>query len=165
MTKKKAVSSNVHHYFLKLCISCIFLTMSSPTTQAITHPVSSSSSHPALGQKSALDRQRHLSNLQKYDSPLPILLPLPPPQTFLSSFLPSFVSPSTSIERPCCGGVYDPLTRSVTVTSKTNVDILFRRGFFGKGTLSRSEPTWRDRRIETLRGGGGMSSSCLSIVD
>lgn len=34
-----------------------------------------------------------------------------------------------------------------------DVEILFRRGFFGKGTLSRSEPTWRARRIDMIKGG------------
>jgi len=103
-------------------------------------------------------RQRHLSNVRKYGSPLPILLQTQPikssqSQSFLSSYLPSIFSPSHAIESPRSTGIYHPLTRSVIVTGKDDIEILFRRGFFGKGTLSRSEPTWRDRRLDAVRGG------------
>lgn len=108
------------------------------------------------------NRQRHLANLRKYGSPLPIILPQQshPNQSkpFLTTYLPSFLSSSASIECPTCTGSYDPVTRSVIVTNKADIDILFCRGFFGKGTLSRSEPTWRERRLDLLRGGGSECS-------
>jgi tRNA-splicing endonuclease subunit Sen2 len=44
------------------------------------------------------------------------------------------------------------------VVEREDMDILFRRGFFGKGTLSRSEPSWRERRIDLVKGG-----SCTSL--
>lgn len=48
-------------------------------------------------------------------------------------------------------GTYDALTRSVWVTDPAGAAILWRRGFFGKGSLSRSEPTHLARREHTRR--------------
>ena len=160
--KQSRLSKGLQFIFFWDSVKPILSTMSGLTTQAITKQAPSDDTHPAQGNKSLANRQHHVSNLQR--SPLPILLPLPPQKTFLFSYLPTFVSPSTSVEKPCCNGAFDPLTRSVIVTSKTDMDILFRRGFFGKGSLSRSEPTWRDRRLETLRGGGGGSLSLSSDI-
>lgn len=33
------------------------------------------------------------------------------------------------------------------------MDLAFQKGFFGKGSLSRSEPSWRARRVGLLKGG------------
>jgi tRNA-splicing endonuclease subunit Sen2 len=41
-----------------------------------------------------------------------------------------------------CQGYFDEATRSVHVTDPTTVRALWEQGFFGKGLLSRSEPTW-----------------------
>lgn len=102
-------------------------------------------------------RARHQANMRKYGNPLPILISSPKPNpsssTILSSYLPTFLTTQTIIEIPICNGTYDPRTRSVWVTDKQDMEILFRRGFFGKGTLSRSEPTWRERRIDLIKGG------------
>lgn len=58
-------------------------------------------------------------------------------------------------------GVLDPLTRSVWVYQEEDQMLLWRRGFFGKGSLSRSEPTWLIREINRLQlqkqGGKGWS--------
>jgi len=43
------------------------------------------------------------------------------------------------------------------------MDILFRRGFFGKGTLSRSEPSWRERRVDLVKGGSCTSTFLVFI--
>lgn len=130
----------------------------------MTQPALTEGLRPDLGptastksQHSNANRQRHLSNLRKFGTPLPILLPQSyprKPQPFLSTFIPSFLSQSSPIECPTCTGTYDPITRSVIVTDKKDIDILFQRGFFGKGSLSRSEPTWRERRLDILRDGG-----------
>lgn len=48
-------------------------------------------------------------------------------------------------------GHYDPMTRSVWVTDPHGAQVLWRRGFFGKGSLSRSEPTWLERLVHTRR--------------
>ncbi|CAG8530708.1 3257_t:CDS:2, partial [Paraglomus occultum] len=39
-------------------------------------------------------------------------------------------------------GIFDRASRSVWVSKQEDIDILWRQGFFGKGTLSRSEPLW-----------------------
>lgn len=112
----------------------------------------------------------------KYGSPLPILLPNSSTglqaqnykdkgksksgQSILSTYAPSLTA---EIIVPQCNGVYDPITRSVWVTDREDMDILFRRGFFGKGTLSRSEPSWRERRVDLLK--GGSSESTFPICD
>lgn len=51
-----------------------------------------------------------------------------------------FVSP------PVYHGCYDPLTNSVWMYEKGDSLKLWTQGFFGKGNLSRSEPTWSARR-------------------
>lgn len=115
---------------------------------------------------------KYALNLKKYGTPLPILLcssPLhpsnkavghvqDPAQTQSTSFLSSFVTtldPAKRVEIPTVTGVLDPDTQSVWVSDAQDMEVLFNRGFFGKGTLSRSDPSWRSRRIELVRGGDG----------
>lgn len=52
---------------------------------------------------------------------------------------------------PHCVGVYDTATRSVWVTDPKDSTILWRRGFFGKGDLSRSEPSWLARQVNARK--------------
>ncbi|KAK3047817.1 tRNA splicing endonuclease subunit sen2 [Extremus antarcticus] len=60
-------------------------------------------------------------------------------------------------------GYFSPETRSVHVTDPKHVRALWEMGFFGKGTLSRSEPSWLERekaRIMTeMRGHGGRKAA------
>ena len=111
------------------------------------------------------NQSRNATNQKKFGTPLPILLPCSPlhpsynprqkqhQSTYLSSLIPSFSWITPQVIVPRCVGVFDPVTRSVKVENKQDMEILFRRGFFGKGSLSRSEPTWRDRRIDLVKGG------------
>jgi tRNA-splicing endonuclease subunit Sen2 len=107
-------------------------------------------------------RARQQANNAKYGSPLPILLPNSTTgqkgksKSIFSAYTAVF---TTEVGVPKCTGIYDPVTRSVWVMDRGDVDILFRRGFFGKGTLSRSEPSWRERRVELVKGG-----SCTSLL-
>ncbi|KAI5450794.1 tRNA splicing endonuclease subunit sen2 [Naganishia albida] len=68
-------------------------------------------------------------------------------------------SPSTDPVMPRCKGIFDPLTRSVFVTSPEDRDILFDRGFFGKGNLSRSEASWKTRRLKHLQEIAGQAAA------
>lgn len=55
-------------------------------------------------------------------------------------------------------GYWSPETRSIHVTDPQHIRALWEMGFFGKGTLSRSEPSWLDRekaRLKSKRAGGG----------
>ncbi|GHJ85418.1 hypothetical protein NliqN6_1820 [Naganishia liquefaciens] len=67
--------------------------------------------------------------------------------------------PSREAIIPRCKGTYDPLTRSVFVTSPEDRDILFDRGFFGKGNLSRSEASWKTRRVKLLQEMAGLAAA------
>jgi tRNA-splicing endonuclease subunit Sen2 len=41
---------------------------------------------------------------------------------------------------------------SVWISNSKDMEMLFRQGFFGKGTLSRSEATWKKRSAGNLQG-------------
>ncbi|WVR05641.1 hypothetical protein IAU60_002663 [Kwoniella sp. DSM 27419] len=131
-----------------------------------------STSGPSTGVKTNgqnAGRARHLANQKKYGNPLPILPPQPPtykgqPPSVLSSYI-SSLSPSSwasssksKIEVPQAFGTFDPITRSVWVEDEYSKDVLFCRGFFGKGSLSRSEPSWRERRVGLLKGGATLAA-------
>ncbi|GAA5822313.1 hypothetical protein JCM3770_001567 [Rhodotorula araucariae] len=51
---------------------------------------------------------------------------------------------------PHIDAVWDALTQTVWVRDDAHMMQLWRQGFFGKGVLSRSEPSWR-RRVENRR--------------
>ncbi|KAI0060932.1 tRNA-intron endonuclease catalytic domain-like protein [Artomyces pyxidatus] len=63
------------------------------------------------------------------------------------------------VVNPHCEGILDPPTRSVWVTNSTDAKILWRRGFFGKGNLSRSEPSWLARQINARHAAGKYMTS------
>ncbi|KAF9511378.1 hypothetical protein BS47DRAFT_1346894 [Hydnum rufescens UP504] len=89
-----------------------------------------------------------------YANALPLV---PVPSLYAGPILSRVLGPSTplaraSISNPHCVGVFDEKSRSVWITSARDIDILWKRGFFGKGNLSRSEPTWLNRRINQLNG-------------
>ena len=65
---------------------------------------------------------------------------------FLSHLLHPPSSHSTSRPR----GWYDEASNSVGVTETEHIRTLWERGFFGKGSLSRSEPTWLERERKRL---------------
>ncbi|TIA88623.1 hypothetical protein E3P81_03394 [Wallemia ichthyophaga] len=77
-----------------------------------------------------------------YANPLPVLIDQRP-STFLAG-LSRFGQ--KSLINPQCVGVYIKQTQSVWVINERDVRVLWTRGFFGKGSLSRSEPTWNDRQ-------------------
>ncbi|KAK3377549.1 hypothetical protein B0H63DRAFT_398226 [Podospora didyma] len=51
-------------------------------------------------------------------------------------------------------GFWDPATRSVHISDPSSIRALWEQGFFGKGSLSRSEPNWLKREI-SRRGSEG----------
>lgn len=98
-----------------------------------------------------------------YANPLPIVLvpgPAPSPlwaalRTVLASV--GLVSPPSApvvVERPHCTGLLDIASRSVWITHQDDIALLWQRGFFGKGALSRSEPTWFTRQTHGRAGPG-----------
>ncbi|EJU03466.1 hypothetical protein DACRYDRAFT_114863 [Dacryopinax primogenitus] len=111
-----------------------------------------STSTPPLSAAPTKPKRRQNNNNVIYANPLPILLETPRSTTSLGLFSP------TRIVNPKFSAIYDPMTRSVWVTGKGDVRVLWERGFFGKGSLSRSEPTWLTRRVMQLNGGDVMTA-------
>ncbi|KAL8723006.1 MAG: hypothetical protein Q9225_000623 [Loekoesia sp. 1 TL-2023] len=97
---------------------------------------------------------------QLHAQPLPIkAYPLPPliPHNPLSllqivfTYLSHFVAPPPSHPETPLRGYFSAETRSIHVTDEAATRILWEQGFFGKGSLSRSEPAWLER--EKIRQG------------
>lgn len=87
-----------------------------------------------------------------YAHPLPIILSEPSQPSFLRKTLNFFgVSSVSDILNPHCHGVLDVATRSVWVLDMKDAMMLWQRGFFGKGDLSRSEPSWLARQINARK--------------
>lgn len=93
---------------------------------------------------------RRNENNRIYADPLPVLFSHPEP-TRLNSILNLLGLPTTQVLNPHCEGYFDATTRSVWVSNQKDSLILWRRGFFGKGDLSRSEPSWLTRQINARK--------------
>ena len=86
--------------------------------------------------------------------PLPLVIhSLPPliPHNPLSwlhiayVFLQQTIWQPSSVPLPKYVGYFSPETQSIHVSDQTSIKDLWSHGFFGKGSLSRSEPTWLER--------------------
>ena len=137
--------------------------LSSPTSSKVfASAIMSSidSFYPLLPPRYSLRPRRSRPSKPNYNQlhskPLPLdTFPLPPliPQNPISilhiayTFLSHLFFPPSSHPRPRIRGHYSTSTRSVHVTDSESVRLLWERGFFGKGSLSRSEPTWLDREM------------------
>src|SRR5436190_20263904 len=94
-------------------------------------------------------RKPHYNHIHRF--PVPIRVhPLPPliphnPLSVISialSYLTFFISPP---QQETYLAYFDSLTSSLHVTDPKAIRTLWEMGFFGKGSLSRSEPTWLER--------------------
>ncbi|KAH0381700.1 hypothetical protein KCU92_g6852, partial [Aureobasidium melanogenum] len=102
-----------------------------------------------------------------HSKPLPLQThPLPAfvPQNPLSLLRIAYIYLSQLVSRPSSHrdvpitGIFSSETRSVHITDHASVRALWEMGFFGKGTMSRSEPSWLDRekaRLKASKHGGG----------
>lgn len=70
------------------------------------------------------------------------------------AFLSQLISPPSSHPEYLYVGYFSPESRSVHITDPKQVRALWEMGFFGKGTLSRSEPSWLDREQAKLKTSG-----------
>ncbi|KAI9066969.1 hypothetical protein FKP32DRAFT_1564635 [Trametes sanguinea] len=116
---------------------------------------------PSRGKGSQKSGARRAENNRIYAHPLPLVfLPPPPDSAYSPARLLSLVGLSAAhVENPRCEGVFDAATRSVWVTNERDSTILWRRGFFGKGDLSRSEPSWLARQINARKAAGKYMTS------
>lgn len=108
---------------------------------------------------------------QIYALPLPInvyaLPPLIPHNPFsvlqfALTYLIQIVVPPTSHPQVLYQGFLSPETHSVHVLDADTIRIFWERGFFGKGSLSRSEPSWFER--EKRRHGLGANETSEEIT-
>ncbi|KAH9888946.1 hypothetical protein C8Q73DRAFT_708732 [Cubamyces lactineus] len=102
---------------------------------------------------------RRAENNRIYAHPLPLAFHTPDSASAVSRILSLLGVSSTRLDSPHCEGVFDPYTRSVWVVSEKDSTILWRRGFFGKGDLSRSEPSWLARQINARKAAGNYMTS------
>lgn len=89
----------------------------------------------------------HAKSLPVNAYPSPPLIPHNPLSIFYIAFtyLYRLLAPPSSHPKILYHGYFSPETRSVHVTDETAIRALWESGFFGKGSLSRSEPSWLDR--------------------
>lgn len=95
-------------------------------------------------------RQARLEYERVYGQPLPRIVPKNWVFDHLRLLFPFFSTPSQDTDDLVIG-VLDTPSRSVWVFDQEQQMTLWRKGFFGKGNLSRSEPTWLKREINRLQ--------------
>lgn len=93
----------------------------------------------------------HRQPLPIQTTPLPAFLPHNPLSLLRVAY--ALLSRHLDLEPPSSHpiihtGYYDPFTNSVNVTDPQSIRALWEQGFFGKGSLSRSEPEWEKLRAE-----------------
>ncbi|KAG8768703.1 tRNA splicing endonuclease subunit sen2, partial [Serendipita sp. 398] len=113
------------------------------TDYRIKHPVENQAAAPKVQRLNA-----RLENERKYGQILPRVAPKSWVLRWLLSWNP-FGNPSQWDDMVI--GVLDPPSRSVWIYDEEQQMTLWRKGFFGKGNLSRSEPTWLKREINRLQ--------------
>lgn len=89
----------------------------------------------------------HARPLPLTTHPLPAFLPHNPLSLLRIAYAllsELFTQPSSHVEAPNTG-YFSPETRSIHITDPKTIRALWEQGFFGKGTLSRSEPAWLER--------------------
>ncbi|ETI24654.1 tRNA-intron endonuclease [Cladophialophora carrionii CBS 160.54] len=86
---------------------------------------------------------RHLLPLEVY--PLPVLIPHNPLSlvAIALSYLAQVIVPPP---RPTYDGYFSSATSSIHVSDPDTIRKLWEMGFFGRGSLSRSEPNWLENR-------------------
>lgn len=99
--------------------------------------------------KSKREQQAELRRI--YQNPLPIIFGTKHDSNSWWSYVWSLFTIFPSVEVPVISGVYDAASNSVWIHDMQEARILWERGFFGKGTLSRSEPTWLTREVNSRR--------------
>lgn len=127
------------------------VTMESSTPSVDTEP----SRSPATRTRPQRPNYKHIHRypLPLTVHPLPPLIPHNPLSVIsvLLSYLTLLISPP---QREIYSAYFDPATSSVHVTDEKAIKALWEMGFFGKGSLSRSEPSWlaREKKRRGLLG-------------
>ncbi|KAK5747134.1 tRNA splicing endonuclease subunit sen2 [Elasticomyces elasticus] len=118
-------------------------------------------------------RKRGPNYAQIHSKPLPLTVyPLPAfhPSNPISLLRLCYVYISQILSSPSSHpaklyiGHFDPDSRSIHVTDPAHVRALWEMGFFGKASLSRSEPTWLEREKTKLRDVASGGRTAAEIV-
>ncbi|KAL8933790.1 MAG: hypothetical protein Q9216_006213 [Gyalolechia sp. 2 TL-2023] len=118
----------------------------------VAFEVQDSPTHPEAGLTPSRPSRPNFNKI--HVQPLPIkAYPLPPliPHNPLSllhiafTYLSQLIAPPLSHPEIRLCGYLSAETRSIHVTDEAAARLLWEQGFFGKGSLSRSEPTWLER--------------------
>ncbi|KAK5728541.1 tRNA splicing endonuclease subunit sen2 [Elasticomyces elasticus] len=118
-------------------------------------------------------RKRGPNYAQIHSKPLPLTVyPLPAfhPSNPISllrlcyAYISQILSPPSSHPAKPYIGHFDPDSRSIHVTDPAHVRALWEMGFFGKASLSRSEPTWLEREKTKLRDVASGGRTAAEIV-
>ncbi|KAL1303975.1 hypothetical protein AAFC00_000421 [Neodothiora populina] len=98
----------------------------------------------------------HAKPLPLETYPLPAFIPHSPLSLLriAATLVRHFFQPPSSHASAPYVGYFSSETRSVHITDPVHVRALWEMGFFGKGTLSRSEPNWLTAEKARLRAGG-----------
>jgi tRNA-splicing endonuclease subunit Sen2 len=99
--------------------------------------------------KSKREQQAELRRI--YQHPLPIVVRTTDDEKGWWASLCHLFAIFPSVEVPVVSGVYDAASNSVWVRDMQDARIVWESGFFGKGSLSRSEPTWLTREVNARR--------------
>lgn len=125
--------------------------MNNPSAASALAPVSAPATATATVPSPTNTRKPRPNYRHIHRFPLPIEAhPLPPliphnPLSILSIFVAYLSQVIYPPRRTVYSAYFDAASGSVQVTDAVAVRALWEMGFFGKGSLSRSEPTWLDR--------------------
>ncbi|KAL2863494.1 uncharacterized protein BJX67DRAFT_390622 [Aspergillus lucknowensis] len=106
-------------------------------------------------------------HIHRFPLPLQVHHPLPPliphnPLSVISVLLSYLTYYITTPHNDTYSAYFDSNTSSVHITDEMTVRALWDMGFFGKGSLSRSEPTWLDQEKKRRGLLGGVTSEELT---
>ncbi|OAL38122.1 tRNA-intron endonuclease [Fonsecaea nubica] len=118
---------------------------STPPVSVEASSTKSPSSKPPRRPKRPNYNQIHRNLLPIEVHPLPVLIPHNPLSlvAIALSYLVQVLSPPI---RPTYNGYFSSATSSIHVTDPDTIRKLWEMGFFGRGSLSRSEPNWVENR-------------------
>lgn len=110
------------------------------------------------------ERYTELVPLRTY--PLPPFIANNPHSIYpiIAAFLYQLFLPPRSHPDPQYYGFFSPSLRSIHVTDPRSIQGLWERGFFGKGSLSRSDPSWIEREKARLGAGGQKTSEDVTAA-
>ena len=112
-----------------------------------------STPRPSAKAKGAKRAARNAKQRAQYSDPLPFVA-LSTSFNFFSLSTYKYLLPGSSPPYPePYVGEWCPATRSVNISSDGDGIEIWRRGMWGKGTLSRSSPAWRIRKTQEATGG------------